>query len=63
MKTPLAHFQGAADFPPYRTVGNRPCDPEKSRSSEEESIDRKVEHQLLLLNSDMEEKAEERRYL
>lgn len=34
-------------------------DPVKSRSSEEESIDRKVENQLLLLNSDMEEQAGE----
>lgn len=33
-----------------------------SQSSEEENIDRKVENQLLLLNSDTEEKAEEQRY-
>lgn len=38
-------------------------DPVKSRSSEEESIDRKVENQLLLLNLDMVGEAEEQRYL
>lgn len=38
-------------------------DPVNSRISEEESIDRKGENQPLLLNSDTEERAEERRYL
>lgn len=74
MKTPVAHLQGAAELP--RTsllVGSHTGrlgivratrdDPLKSRGSEEESIDRKVANLLLLLNSDVEEKAEEQRYL